>query len=107
MGKAQILVVEGENPLAERLKNRLRDLGYPGPEVVSSGEEAVKKILRTQPDLVLMDFSAGRMEEVRLAEQIRDHFQIPVVYMATDDDACALQRAEGAEPLSYVLGPFE
>jgi len=107
MSKAQILVVEGENTLAERLKNRLRDLGYPGPEVVSSGEEAVKKILASQPDLVLMDFSAGRMDEVKLGEQIRDRFQIPVVYMATDGDARALQRALGAEPLGYVVKPFE
>ena len=78
MGKAQILVVEGESTLAESVKNRLLDLGYPGPEVVPSGEEAVKKILQSQPDLVLVDFSAGRMDEVKAGEQIRDRFQIPV-----------------------------
>ena len=107
MGKARILVVEGESTLAESVKNRLLDLGYPGPEVVSSGEEAVKKILQSQPDLVLMDFSAGRTDEVGLGEQIRDRFRIPVVYLPTDGDACALRGAKGAEPLSYVLKPFE
>lgn len=77
MSKAQILVVEGESTLAERLKNRLRDLGYTGPEVASSGEEAIEKIIQSQPDLVLMDFSGGRMDETRVGEQIRDRFRIP------------------------------
>ncbi|HWU40476.1 MAG TPA: response regulator, partial [Candidatus Acidoferrum sp.] len=82
MRKAQILVVEGENSLSDRLRNRLLDLGYPGPEVVSSGDEALGKIFQIQPDLVLMDFSAGEVEGLKAGEAIRDRYQIPVVYLA-------------------------
>ena len=107
MGKAQILVVAREGTVADRIKERLLDLGYPGPEVVSSREEALNKIFQSQPDLVLMDFFAGRMEEVKVGEEIWERFQIPVVYMATHGDAAALPKTTGAEVLGYVLKPFE
>ena len=107
MRQAQILVVGGENSVADQLRNRLLELGYPGPEVVSSGDEALGKIFQSQPDLVLMDFSAGEVEGLKAGEALRDRFQIPVVYLATDGQAAALQGAKGAEPLGYVLRPFE
>jgi PAS domain S-box-containing protein len=47
------------------------------------------------------------MEEVKVGEQIRDRFQVPVVYLSNDGNAAALRRTEGDEPFGFVFKPFE
>ena len=80
MAKARILVVEDEGIVAMDVRNRLNDLGYAVPGVVSSGEEAFKKAGEAHPDLVLMDIRLkGDMDGIEAAEQIRARFDVPVV----------------------------
>ena len=82
MERARILVVEDEGIVAMDLETRLISLGHDVTAVVSSGEEAVAKAIETSPDLVLMDIMLkGQMDGVEAALQIRDHLNIPVIYL--------------------------
>jgi CheY-like chemotaxis protein len=108
MANAQVLVVEDANIIAKDIQGMLRRLGYAVPAVVSSGEKAIQKAAETHPDLVLMDIMLkGDMDGVEAAQQIRDRFHIPVIYLTAYADEDTLQRAKIAEPFGYILKPFD
>jgi PAS domain S-box-containing protein len=108
MAKAQILVVEDNNIVVMELRDRLQSLGYAVCAVASSGEEAIEKVGEARPELVLMDIRLrGTMDGVEAAEQIRNRFDIPVIYLTSYVDEDTLQRAKVTEPYGYILKPFE
>jgi len=108
MPKEKILIVEDERVVAMDIQNRLKDLGYSVCGLASSGEEAVKKASEIQPDLILMDIVLkGRMDGIDAARQIRERFNIPVVYLTTFSDEKTLQKARLTEPYGYILKPFD
>lgn len=108
MTTANILVVEDESIIALDIKNSLRKSGYAVAGMATSATEALEKTAQVQPDLVLMDIQLrGSMDGVETAEQIRDRYQIPVVYLTAHADEHTLQRAKITQPFGYVLKPFE
>ncbi len=108
MEKPHILVVEDESVVALDIQNRLVNLGYDVPVIVSNGEEAIRKVETICPDLVLMDIKLkGEMDGVEAAEHIRTHFEVPVIYLTAYTDGPTLQRAKIAEPFGYLLKPVK
>ena len=108
MKEAKILIVEDENIVALNLQTRLKSLGYQVAGMASTGEDAVKKCGETMPDLVLMDIMLrGEMDGVAAADQIREKYHVPVVYLTAYADDVTLERAKVTEPFGYMLKPFE
>jgi diguanylate cyclase (GGDEF)-like protein/PAS domain S-box-containing protein len=106
--QARILVVEDESIVALDIQDRLEALGYDVPGVCASGEKAIASADTLRPDLVLMDIQLqGRMDGVEAANEIRQRFNIPVVYLTANADHPTVQRAKLTEPFGYVLKPFE
>lgn len=106
--KAQILVVEDESIVALDIQNRLTRLGYLVPAFVTSGEEAVAKAAKLQPDLILMDIKLkGEIDGIEAAKQIKSLLGIPVIYLTAFADETTLQRAQITEPFGYLIKPFE
>ena len=104
----QILVVEDELVVAKNIQNRLENLGYFVPAVVTSGEEAIKKVADIQPDLILMDIMLeSELDGIEAAKQISKRFDIPIIYLTAYGDDQTLQRAKITEPYGYILKPFE
>lgn len=104
MSSAKILVVEDERITAEDIKDGLISLGYKVPGVVYSGEDAVIKAGELRPDLVLMDIRLeGEMDGIEAAEEIKKHYDIPVIYLTAYSDESTLERAKKTEPSGYVL----
>ncbi len=105
---AKIVIVEDEGIEAMDIQHRLISLGYASPEMVFSGEEAIRKTEEIRPDLVLMDIMLpGEIDGVAAAEQIRARFDIPVVYLTAYADEATLQRAKITEPYGYIVKPFK
>ena len=108
MNNSQILVVDDESVVALDVNSRLQHLGYTVAAVASSGEEAVERTAETRPDLVLMDIKMpGGMDGIKAAEQIRERFDIPVVFCSAYGDEGTLERAKITGPFGYILKPFE
>ena len=108
MANAQVLIVEDEGVIAKDIENTLRNLGFDVPAIAFSGEEAIKRAAETHPDLVLMDIVLeGEMDGVEAAGQIRDRFDIPVVYLTAYANNKTLQRAKVTGPYGYIIKPFE
>ena len=108
MNTARIMIVEDERITAEDIHDILTHLGYTVTAVVSSGEEAIRDTGRTKPDLVMIDIRIkGDMDGIEAARQIREQFDTPVIYLTAHADRETLDRAKLAEPLGYLIKPFQ
>ncbi|MFP5269998.1 response regulator [Coleofasciculus sp.] len=108
MIKAKILVIEDERVVALSIQNRLEALGYIITANVISAEVALTRIRQNPPDLVLMDIQLkGEMDGIEAAAQMRQQFQLPIVYLSAYNDEETLERAKFTEPYGYLLKPFE
>ena len=108
MAKERIMVVEDEGVVALQIREALQSQGYVVPLVVLTGEEAVARVLETEPDLVLMDIQLkGGLSGIEAAQRIRQRLDVPVVYLTAFSDSETLAKAQLTEPYGYVLKPFE
>ena len=108
MSSAKILVVEDESIVAKDIAETLKSQGYDVPAIALSGEEAIQKTEAIRPDLVLMDIVLkGEVDGIEAAEQIRDRFDIPVVYLTAYADNEIVKRARITGPFGYIIKPFE
>ncbi|MBI2934606.1 MAG: response regulator [Chloroflexi bacterium] len=108
MSDSKILIVEDEGIEALDIQHRLTSLGYPTPEIVFSGEDAIQKAEDTSPDLVLMDIMLnGKIDGINAAEQIHARYDIPVIYLTAYADEDTLRRAKITEPYGYIVKPFK
>ncbi len=106
--KQRILVVEDEVLVSYSLQRLLEVLGYTVVATVTTGEAAVVEAERLRPDLILMDIRlAGQMNGITATAQIREHLDIPVVYLTGYSDEATLQRAKVTAPSGYLLKPVE
>jgi PAS domain S-box-containing protein len=104
MAKAKIMIVEDERITAEDLKGALENVGYTVVDLISSGEDAVEKAGKLRPDIVLMDIRLeGEMDGIKAAEEIREHYGMPVIYLTAYSDVNTVQRAKITEPSGYIL----
>jgi PAS domain S-box-containing protein len=109
MTNEKILIVEDKGIIAENLKNKLEKIGYTVKDIVTSGEEAIKKALESpQPDLILMDIRLdGDIDGIDAANHIRKKLKIPVIYVTAYTDDETLKRASITESYGYVVKPFK
>lgn len=103
----RILVVEDDGIVAADIADALTRFGYGLAGRASSGEEATRKALQLEPDLVLMDVRLrGPMDGVAAAQVIMNHRRTPVVFLTASSDASTIERALVTEPLGYLIKPF-
>jgi diguanylate cyclase (GGDEF)-like protein/PAS domain S-box-containing protein len=106
-GQTRVLVVEDEGVIALDLKGRLQDLGYSVVGLASSGEQALRKVRQLDPDLVLLDIVIqGPMDGIDTAGRIREHSNIPVIFLTAHSDDATLMRAKATRPHGYLVKPF-
>jgi PAS domain S-box-containing protein len=107
MGQAKILVVEDEVIVARTIASQLNQLGYMVTGTASSGKVAIAKASTTQPEIVLMDIILkGEMDGIDAASYIREHLDIPVIYLTAYGDDNTLERAKITQPFGYLVKPF-
>ncbi len=104
----RILIVEDEALIAEEIRDRLTRLGFKPVGPVDSAADALRVAEQARPDLVLMDIRLkGKMDGIEAAGFIRQHMEIPVVYITAHSDRATLQRSRDTAPFAYVLKPFQ
>ncbi len=107
MAGTNILVVEDQRAVAGALRMRLRGLGFDVLAIAKDGPEAIEKAGALKPDLILMDIRLGDgMDGIEAAHQIRNQYDIPVVYVSAYADRELLDRARATEPAGFINKPF-
>ncbi len=108
MDRKKILVVEDEGVIALDIESRLRSMGYAVAGTATSGREALEKVRKTEPDIVLLDIKLrGEVDGAWVGRVVRERFDIPVVYLTAYSDETVLDKIKDTEPFGYILKPFQ
>jgi PAS domain S-box-containing protein len=108
MPNTRIFIVEDEGIVAADIEDHLKRLEFDVAGNAASGEDAVSRVAEARPDLVLMDIVLrGEMDGLEAARQIREQFDIPVVFLTSHADPSTFRWASRTEPFGYVLKPFD
>ncbi len=106
--RSKILVVEDEALTGMELQKKLILWGYDVVAIVSSGEDAVKKAMELEPDLILMDILLkGCMNGIDAAKIIRKNKEIPIIYLTAYSNSETFQGAKITQPQAYLIKPFD
>jgi signal transduction histidine kinase len=106
--KPTILIVEDEWVIALDIKQHLTKLGYSVSGTANSAEKALELVAAAKPDLVLMDiYLQGNKSGIEAADQIRQQFHLPVVFLTAHADEATLTEAIATHPYGYIVKPFE
>jgi PAS domain S-box-containing protein len=104
---AKILIVEDELVAALSIQEFLERSKHTVVASVTSGAEAIRLAEVEQPDIVLMDiYLEDEIDGITAASQIRERFNIPVIYLTANTEDHTLQRAIATEPFGYLIKPF-
>lgn len=107
MQDKSILIVEDELMIAEDILESLTDMGYHVPCTAASGHEALEKVQKYRPALVLMDIMLkGDWDGIQTAEAIHQVHDCAIIYLTAYTDQKMLQRAKITSPFGYILKPF-
>ena len=108
MNKPRILIVEDERITAADISARLKQMGYQPVGQAASGEQAIALAGELRPDLVLMDIQLeGEMDGIAAANEIRQRFHIPSIFLSAYSEQDTIERAKLVEPFGYILKPFD
>jgi two-component system sensor kinase FixL len=103
----RILVVEDDALVALNLREQLAALGYLVVGHARSGDEALRLIGETTPDLVLMDVNIdGEIDGIETASRIPAGQDLPVIFLTGRSEEAILQRARGARPYGFLTKPY-
>ena len=105
---ARILIVEDVANVATVLKARLEAFGYEICDVVNTGQKAIDRAIRCQPDLVLMDIMLeGAMTGIEAATEIQKKVSVPIIYLSCLSDDRVMDRAIETNPYGYIVKPYD
>ncbi len=111
MPKRNILLAEDEYITALDLKTLLTSQYPYNIEIVSSGEQVVKRALIKNFDLILMDIKLkGRLDGIDAARMIRKEKDIPIVYLSGNSDlleSARLRKTKHEGTLSKPISEYE
>lgn len=100
-----ILVVDDEKPIVEILKYNLEIEGY---RVITAfdGEEALKKVEKYNPDLIVLDIMLPKKDGFTVCREIRSISEIPIIMLTAKETEMdkVLGLELGAD--DYVTKPF-
>lgn len=102
-----ILVADDDKELVMAIKTRLQAQGY-HVIIAFDGQETVKLVLESEPDLVLLDVLMPVIDGYACLRQINARLgrgKIPVVVLTSRDYMKDLFTLEGIE--DYILKPFD
>lgn len=105
MGK-NILIVEDDEGIQTYIKELLLDNGY-ATEIASDGVEALNKIKKTPPDLVILDLGLPNLSGESVVAEIRKKYpELPVIILTARDTTSDIVHGLQLGADDYITKPF-
>ncbi len=101
----RILVADSDLPILRFLRANLKASGYQVILAVD-GEEALGKIERELPDLVILDAMLPKVDGVGVCHRIRGWSQVPIIMLSTNDDEIVKVNCLNLGADDYITKPF-
>lgn len=104
--KHKIAIVEDDPLISLDLQEILLENNYLVSDVYHSGEEAIEQ-MNPKTDLALLDINLdGAMTGIELGIELKKR-EIPCIFITSYYDNKTLEKARIADPLAYIIKPFE
>ena len=104
---SKILIVDDEPFNLDLLEQELGDLGYPS-ERASDGKQALEKIAKLDPDLVLLDYRMPDMNGIDVLREIRQRNKdLPVIMITAYGTIDVAVEAVKAGADDFITKPFD
>jgi signal transduction histidine kinase len=108
MKKAEILIVEDDLLTANVIQKYLTRYGYDVTAIAANATETFNELEKIKPDLILMDiFLRNSIDGIEIAQQVKDKFDIPIIYLTADSSEETIARAKITEPFGYLVKPVD
>jgi two-component system KDP operon response regulator KdpE len=101
----KILIVDDESQIQKLLSYGLSDIGW-SLKVVTSGEEALKKISTESFTCVLLDVGLPQMSGIETLKEMRNFSSVPVIMLTVEDNDELMVEALELGADDYVTKPF-
>jgi len=89
---AHVFIVEDDQLLATALSAQVETLGYRVAGTANTGEDAVRGVLQSRPQVVIMDMRlAGWMTGLDAAKSIRRDLEVPIIFYTAHGNDHALK----------------
>lgn len=103
----RIMIVEDEFITIETLTAVLKEMNYVISGDAMNADEAIAILEKGETDLAILDINIqGEKDGVWIAQQIRDKYHIPFIFLTAFGDQSTVHRAIEAEPYGYLVKPF-
>lgn len=103
----KVCILDDEVLICETLNKYLEELGYEVPAYALDYDEAIEIIEENQPDIMLLDINIGGGKSgIDVARYIRDHHNIPLIFISSYSDKETVQEAGKVHPNGYLVKPF-
>lgn len=90
------------------LETMLEENNYEVSGSAATAEIAWKELQQKPTDLILLDINlAGGKNGVWLAQQVRKHLSIPIVYLTAYGDQQTLKEVLDTKPNGYLMKPYQ
>lgn len=100
----KILIVEDEAALYERLRRSLTKKHFIVDEYTKSYDEAIQRILKARPDVVLLDINlAGDKTGLDLGAVLDKEYKIPFIYVTSIDDDMTFSQGMHTNHEQYIV----
>ncbi|PWR75372.1 response regulator [Methanospirillum stamsii] len=107
MSDEKIFIVEDNPVIADLISWRLTEMGYTVIGTAEDSTEALARIDKLMPTLILMDINLpGEMDGIETADEINKKYKIPIVYISSILDTDVMERAKKTKPRGYIVKPF-
>ena len=103
----RILIVEDEFITLETLSIVLTEMKYTISGDAMTAKEAITILEKGETDFAILDINIkGDKDGVWLAEQIKEKYKIPFIFLTAFADDSTVKRAIDTEPYGYLVKPF-
>ena len=107
MSNVRLLAIEDEPLHAEVLRMAIEEAGFILIDVVDDIAAFKRLVIATKPDFLLIDIQLGaEIDGIELAKEISDQYQIPFVFVTSQQDMDTAKRAVEVLPAAYVTKPI-
>jgi len=103
----RILIVEDEFITLETLSTVLIEMKYAISGDAMTAKEGISILDKGETDFAILDISLkGNRDGIWLAEQIKEKYKIPFVFLTAFADDATVKRAIETDPYGYLVKPF-
>lgn len=104
----KVLIVEDEMIIGANISLQLTQMGYQVTGIVPRGEDALHRLEKNMPDIVLLDINLkGNIDGIETAQRMQKKYSIPIIYLTANADDAHFKRAKTTNPYAFISKPFK